>query len=80
MSFPVRFAIILLRKREVVALLCVITVVWLFYLSVFGTKAISSDEGSIDISDTILVTFVCQEMRKYLSDIRESENCIEPKL
>ena len=35
-----------------VALLCVITVVWLFYLSVFGTETIGSDEGSIDISDT----------------------------
>ena len=32
----------------------------LFYLSVFGTETISSDDGSIDIGH-ILVIFICQE-------------------
>ena len=46
-------------------------------LSVFDTETISSDEGSIYFTFKLLSSV--KKMWKYPSDIRVSENCIDPK-
>ena len=51
----------------------------MFDLSVFGTETISSDDGSIDISEPFYLLSSVKKMWKYPSDIRVSENCNDPK-
>ena len=51
----------------------------LFICILVGTETISSDEGSIDISDIFSLLSAVKKMWKYPSDIRVSENCIDPK-
>ena len=51
----------------------------MIYLSVFGAKTISSDKGSIDISDTFQLLYFVKKLWKYPSRIRVSENCFDPK-
>ena len=48
-------------------------------ISIFGIKTVSSDKGSINISDKFLLLYFVKKMWKYLSEIRVSENCIDPK-
>ena len=50
------------------------------FLSVFGTETIIYNNGSIDIFDTFQLLYFVQKMRKYPSDVKVSETCIDGNL
>ena len=50
---------------------------WL-HLSVFGTETISSDERTIDNSDTLLLLYFVKKMSEQRYVIRVSESCVDP--
>ena len=50
------------------------------FISIFVTETIIYNNGSMDISDTFLLLYFVQKMRKYPSDISVAENSIDPNL
>ena len=48
------------------------------HVSVLGTKTISSDKETMDISDTLLLLYFVKIVSEHRYDIRVSESCVDP--